>query len=399
MTVADERVATPIQPETAGDGPLRVLFALPGFHRVSRGAEIAFENIARHLASDPKFDVTLIGSGEARADRPYHFRQAACRPRETFRRWPRLPMLRNECMYEELGFAWSLRHAYRPDEFDVTVGCSYPYTNWVLRGRRSGGRRPAYVYVTQNGHWPLISRSREYRYFSCDGLICTNPVYYEQHRSTWFSTLIGNGVEPDMFRPGASERARFGLPENGEVALIVSAFIASKRVVEGIRAASRVPGLFLAVAGDGELSHEVEETGAKLLPGRFKRLHLKPTEMPALYRSADVLLHMSQQEPFGNIYVEAMATGLPVVTHDWSATRWLVEGHGVLVDTNDEQNVAEAIRSALDRRTPTAATARREMVERRFSWAAIARQYGSFLRDVVQRRAQATATPTVRGGK
>ena len=42
--------------------------------------------------------------------------------------------------------------------------------------------------------------------------------------------------------------------------------------------------------------------------------------MPGLYRSAEVLLHMSVDEPFGNIYVEALASGLPVVTHDGSST-------------------------------------------------------------------------------
>ena len=46
-------------------GPLRVLFALPGFHRVARGAEAALENVARQLARRG-CAVTLVGGGEPR---------------------------------------------------------------------------------------------------------------------------------------------------------------------------------------------------------------------------------------------------------------------------------------------------------------------------------------------
>ena len=39
----------------------RVLFCLPGLHRVNRGAEVAFESIASELAREAAFEVTLLG--------------------------------------------------------------------------------------------------------------------------------------------------------------------------------------------------------------------------------------------------------------------------------------------------------------------------------------------------
>lgn len=77
--------------------------------------------------------------------------------------------------------------------------------------------------------------------------------------------------------------------------------------------------------------------------------------MPDLYRAADVLLHMSQDEPFGNVYVEALATGLPIVAHSTLVTQWILEDQAILVDTCDRANVVVALRQALadaHRKTP-----------------------------------------------
>src|SRR5437667_5774 len=84
---------------------------------------------------------------------------------------------------------------------------------------------------------------------------------------------------------------------------------------ENNRAARNVADAHLIVAGDGEQRAQVDALGRQLLGNRFHRLTLARENMPDLYRAADALLHMSQDEPFGNIYVEALATGLPIVAH------------------------------------------------------------------------------------
>ena len=87
-------------PETHLNGtrpaPVRILFALPGLHRVRRGAEIAFESLATELARRDDCEVTLVGSGEARAGTPYRFVRARCRSREKFESWPRVPLFRDQ---------------------------------------------------------------------------------------------------------------------------------------------------------------------------------------------------------------------------------------------------------------------------------------------------------------
>ncbi len=372
--------------------PLRVLLALPGLHRVVRGAEVAFEEVARAMArlggggAGKAFEVTLIGSGKSRPGEPYQYRRSACIGREFFEKWPSVPYLRGHYVYEELTFTPGLLSTFSPGEFDATVTCSYPYVSWALRARRGNGRLPRHVFVTQNGDWMARGGNWEFKHFACDGLVCTNPEYYERHKDRWPCALIPNGVRQEVFCPGVGDRAGFGLPESGPVILIVAALIPSKRVLAGVRAVARLADSHLVVAGDGEQRGAVEALGRELMGDRFRRITLPRGRMPDLYRAADVLLHMSQDEPFGNIYLEATASGLPVVTHDWSTTRWILEDQGVLVDTSDETMVVSALRQALSMKSDAEVLARRALIERRFSWESVGRQYGEFLDKVCERK-------------
>ena len=107
------------------------------------------------------------------------------------------------------------------------------------------------------------------------------------------------------------------------IVLMVSALVDFKRVIAGVEAVGRLPEAHLVVAGDGPLREKVLQRANEVLPGRFTLLSAPASQMPDLYRSADVFLHMAFQEAFGNVYVEALACGLPVVGHDSARLRWI----------------------------------------------------------------------------
>ena len=402
---------------------LRILFSLPGLHRVNRGAEVVLEEVATHAAANPNFDVTLFGSGPARPNQPYHYRKLHGLPRECFEKFPKLPYVRDHYMWEELAHAPSLYFNHRPRDYDITVTCGYPYSNMLLRrGRkyhpfdklRAG--RPKHIFITQNGDWMVQAKNAEYKHFGCDGLVCTNPEYYNRHKNNYPCALIPNGVDTRRFHPRntgilpvqadrnnqdlsflESEsnqhgqdardtttliREQFNLPRNTPIILIVSALIPSKKVPDAIRAVANLPDAHLVIAGDGEQRSEVDSLANTLLKNRFTSLTLPREKMPDLYRSADVLLHMSQDEPFGNIYIEALATGLPIVAHQTPATQWILEDQANLIDTSDLQAVTRALQAALTQNTPAQTIARRALAEKRFSWPAVARQYCDFFQHV-----------------
>jgi glycosyltransferase involved in cell wall biosynthesis len=289
-----------------------------------------------------------------------------------------MPVFRDHYVYEEMTFIPGLWSSFDPAQFDATVTCSYPFVNWALRSKRSGSR-PVHLFVTQNGDWAAYARHREYRLFSCDGLVCTNPQFFERNRDRWRCELIPNGVDPARFTGVAGDRTKFGVPAGAPLALMVSALIPSKRVLDGLRAAADIPGLHLLVLGDGEQREEVDALGRKLMPERYRRMTVPYDQIAAVYASADVLLHMSKDESFGNIYIEALASGLPVVAHDTPVTRWILGPHAMLVDSDDPTAVTRALQESLMDNTPSAAAARREYAADRFAWSVVADQYARFI--------------------
>lgn len=366
---------------------MRIAFALPGLHRYDRGAEVAFIEVARQLALSGE-EVTLFGGGSPRAQEPYRFVSCGLVARERFERLPSVPLFRAETGYEELTFLPGFLRKYRPRDFDVTVTCSFPFTNWAFRRPGFGAGRPPTIFVTQNGDWPAFSNDAEYRSFACEGLVCTNPDYLERNLGKWRCALIPNGVDLDRFRPGYAERERFGFPGDRPVILMVSALIESKRVEQGVKSVSLLPDAHLVVAGDGPLRQRVKNLAGELLPTRFTQLTVQPQDMPALYRSADVFLHLSQVESFGNVFLEAMACGTPVVAHDLPRYRWIVGSAEYLTDTDKVEAVRDALNAALA--CGIRDNQAREAHVAQFGWQHVAARYRDFFQETIRENRAST---------
>jgi glycosyltransferase involved in cell wall biosynthesis len=125
----------------------------------------------------------------------------------------------------------------------------------------------------------------------------------------------------------------------------------------------------------------LDASAAQLLPGRYTRLSVASERMPALYRAADVFLHLSKEEAFGNVYLEAMACALPIVGHDSVRLRWIVGDHEFLTNTDDPAAVVRQIELA--RNAPPALREKRLQKAADFSWPKIGRSYREFLQEVV----------------
>lgn len=360
---------------------MRILFVLSGLHRHDRGAEIQIISVANELAKGGD-TVTLIGSGPDRPEHFYHYIKAASIRRECFESLPSMPVLRSEFAYEELTFVPDLLRRYHPTEYDITLTCSYPFTNWILRGRTSRGSRPPHIFITHNSDWPAIAGNSEFRFFGCEGLICNNPDFYERNKRRWRCTLIPNGVDTTRFFPAVGQRKHFGLPEDRLIVLTVSALDPGKGVDVGIEAVHHLADAHFVVAGDGPLRHQIDAKAAALLPGRYTRLTVPPERMPMLYSSADIFLHLSTAETFGNVYIEAMACGLPIVALDLPRLRWIVKDGEYLIDAMDPLAVSRIIERVRDMPQDRQKRADKAAI---YSWPVIASKYRNFIRGVMRK--------------
>jgi glycosyltransferase involved in cell wall biosynthesis len=144
-----------------------------------------------------------------------------------------------------------------------------------------------------------------------------------------------------------------------------------------------MPSPVISRAIEPKTQADVDRLGAQILPGRFLRRTFLHEEMPELYRCADVVLHAALSESFGNVYVEALSTGRPVVANDIGLTRWIFDGHGHLVDATSEEALASALKAAIDG-AYSGAMERAAFAQATYSWKSIASLYQSFFREVVQ---------------
>jgi glycosyltransferase involved in cell wall biosynthesis len=119
--------------------------------------------------------------------------------------------------------------------------------------------------------------------------------------------------------------------------LCVSRFAPEKNfalVLEAYAAMRRAnPSVKLVLVGDGPLEQELRaaNTGS-VIAGR-----LVNGELSAHYASADVFLFPSVTETFGNVTLEAMASGLAVVAYRYAAARQHIEDgvSGLLAEPGD----------------------------------------------------------------
>lgn len=144
-----------------------------------------------------------------------------------------------------------------------------------------------------------------------------------------------------------------------------------------VDAAARLgtPGAQLVLVGDGGERRPLERSLRRHgLDGRAHLLGFRPhEEIPALLRSADVLVLPSLYEELGSVLLEGMQAGVPIVASRTGGIPYAVGAAGVLVPPGDAAALAAALDGVLaDRRLARRLTALGRERVRRFDWERLA---------------------------
>ncbi|MGE4076057.1 MAG: glycosyltransferase family 4 protein [Reyranella sp.] len=133
----------------------------------------------------------------------------------------------------------------------------------------------------------------------------------------------------------------------------------------------RRPDLTLTIVGDERSRAFVGDRS-----GITFHAHLPWTELQQRYRDATLLVQPMLNDPWGQVYLEAMASATPVMGLNRNGLPELVDGgrHGFLVDRADPAALSEAILSALSdpQRLQRMAAAGRRFVLASCSWRRVA---------------------------
>jgi glycosyltransferase involved in cell wall biosynthesis len=126
--------------------------------------------------------------------------------------------------------------------------------------------------------------------------------------------LWARGVDARLFAPqmrSPAARARLGAADGELVVLYVGRLAREKKLDRLAAALRRVSGVRAALVGDGPDRARLERVFAGL-PVTFTGV-LQGADLSAAYAAADVFAFPSDTDTFGNVVLEAMACGLPVV--------------------------------------------------------------------------------------
>jgi len=198
------------------------------------------------------------------------------------------------------------------------------------------------------------------------------------------------GVDVDTFTPQGPKVDHHQL-SGKRIVMCVTRLVPIKNLpmlLDAIALVRRtVPEVALVLVGEGPQQPALVARARQL--GIADLVHfagyVPQRETAAWYRSADVFALSSDFDNSPNVVLEAMASGLPIVSTDVGGLRDYVEppGNGLLTPKGDADRFAEAIVALLgdrDRARSIGAQNRRDAVAR-FSWAASA----SRMCDVYQR--------------
>jgi len=197
--------------------------------------------------------------------------------------------------------------------------------------------------------------------------------------------VIPNGVEPDRFFPAETR-------EKSEVLrlLTVGRLSVTKRIdmlIDTVEILHRTAcKLHLTIVGSGKLERNLRKIVAERELGGVIEItgRMDSEKMPEVYRQNDIFISASMQEGMSNAMLEAMASGLPIVTTRCEGLAELIDRNGLIVEQDNIEEIAKAVRRFTDdpelyKRMSTAARKQAE----KFDWVNVASSYIEKYRKII----------------
>lgn len=180
--------------------------------------------------------------------------------------------------------------------------------------------------------------------------------------------IIYNGVDLVRFSPANRSRWREGarkelaIPEGSKVLLFVGSGFERKGLGTLLKAVSllRIEGIKVLVAGKGNTKKYKKLADGYGISGKVIFAGVEE-KIEKYYAASDMFVLPTLYDPFSNATLEAMASGLPVITTGNNGVAELIEnGHEgyVLNDMSDARELADRIRLCLEKLTEMGTKAR-----------------------------------------
>lgn len=201
--------------------------------------------------------------------------------------------------------------------------------------------------------------------------------------------IVCRGVDSELFHPGKRStvlRSTWGVTDQDPIVLYVGRLAPEKNLnllFKAFDAMQRVqPSAKLVLVGDGPLFESLRATHPKHIFAGLRR----GEDLAQYYASADIFLFPSTTETFGNVTVEAMASGLTVLAYDYAAAAQHIRHreNGLLVPFNDAGAFVDTAVELINDRPLLACTRMRarETIAK-FSWNSVLGTFEQILYQII----------------
>lgn len=213
---------------------------------------------------------------------------------------------------------------------------------------------------------PLIERYLKQFHASCNSTLVPTRALAEQLARKGYGNVevFARGVDVELFSPSrrsAELREGWGADDDTIVVSYIGRIAAEKNLDLLVRAYRRMqsvrPRMRLLLVGTGPEVGRLKRQNPDFIFTGAKR----GRELAMHYASTDLFVFPSLTETFGNVIIEAMASGLPIISYEYAAGQEHVEPgkNGLLVPPGDEAAFIQAAVNLLEQSAALAAYSRR----------------------------------------
>jgi UDP-glucose:(heptosyl)LPS alpha-1,3-glucosyltransferase len=292
-------------------------------------------------------------------------------------------------LWRDWSFARAVCRRLESESFDLVqsherIACCDVYRagdgvhrEWLAQRARAQG--PFGRFATALNPYHYYVKAAERRLFESPQLravICNSRMVRDEIRR-WFALadeklhVIYSGVDTGAFHPGlkrhrAEIRARHGIPEDATLFLFVGSGFERKGMAALLQAFALLPGdAFLLVVGRDRRLARFQAQARRLGLARRVRFIGPQRDVKPYYGAAEALVLPTLYDPFPNVALEAMASGLPVLTSLKSGAAELIENgaNGFVCDALDVPALAAQLRAVTPQNAPAMGARARATVE------------------------------------
>jgi len=201
---------------------------------------------------------------------------------------------------------------------------------------------------------------------------------------TWNGKIdvIYNGIDTEKFNPRKSNHKNL-------VILTVARLIPRKGLDYLIKSIPNIvkknKNIELRIIGEGSEKKKLVELAKELGIKKYVKFvgYVPHKKLPKHYRNSDVFILPSLYEGMSNTVLEALASGLPIITTNTGGTKELIDKNGIIIKKSSIIEIENAILSLTDKKRLKMGEISRKTALK-FTWKEVADRYFKIYKELIK---------------